>query len=259
MLLLQHTLLILALLLCAVIISSYTPTRHTATRLLCRSTGISVSRRDASRKSMFDPDEDEEGQFKRVVTSYLSNKYKDCKTGVEGSLECRFLCDPVQIAEILRTLLPPVTKDELQKEMDMTMESFKGLQTVDEEVFYNAIIENSYWRQAGALVVKELIFLDSLYAYYHKKQMFLGDDEYNELKSMITWEGSSIANLRGDEALFITAIAAQLRGTPIISDDEYDKLKTDLLSRKSWVVQRQQDSLEKLGLNTFIGYLHRSL
>ena len=213
----------------------------------------------SSRKSMFDPEEDEDGQFKRVVTTYLSNKYKDCKEDAEGSLQCRFLCDPGQISEILRTLLPPVTKDELAQEMAKTMQMFMGLDAVDEEFFYDVLLENSYWAQAGPLVVKELIFLDALYAYYYKKQSYLGDEEYNDLKEMLTWEGSSVASLRGDEALFVTAIAAQLRGTPILTDPEYDRLKSTLLEAKSWVVQRQQDSLEKLGLDTYIGYLHRSL
>lgn len=210
------------------------------------------------RKSMFDPQEDEDGQFKKIVTTYLSSKYKDCKEDADG-LQCRFLCGPAQIRDILSTILPPVTKDELSQEMEKTMLMFEGLDTVDEEVFYDAIIENSYWTQAGPLVVKELIFLDALYAYYFKKQSYLGDEEYNDLKDMLTWEGSSVASLRGDEALFVTAIAAQLRGAPILNDQEYDVLKNDLLEAKSWVVQRQQDSLEKLGLDTFIGYLHRSM
>lgn len=44
-----------------------------------------------------------------------------------------------------------------------------------------------------------------------------------------------------------------------MSDDEYEVLKSELLTQSSWVVKRQPDPLEKLGLNTFLGYLHRSL
>lgn len=205
-------------------------------------------------------EDDEEGEFRRVCENYLENKYRDCREdGPEGSMECRFECNPADIEQILITILPPVTKEELKREVDRTMLNFKGMSSVDEKDFYNAIVGNTYWDRAGSLVVKELIFLDSLYAYYHQKQMFLGDEEYNSLKEMLTWEGSSIATMKGSEALFITAVASNLRGKPILNDAEYEKLKNELKNEKSWVVERKQDSLERLGLDTFLGYLHRSL
>ena len=51
--------------------------------------------------------------------------------------------------------------------------------------------ENSYWKRAGPLVVKELIFLDCIHSYYYDKQSFLEDEDYNELKEMLTWEVSA--------------------------------------------------------------------
>jgi len=205
-------------------------------------------------------EEDEEGEFRLVLDNYLDNKYRDCKEGgPEGSMECRFICDRQNVEDILVTLLPPVTKDELKREVDKTMQAFKGMTTVEPKTFSDVIISNSYWERAGPLVVKELVYLDSLYAYHHNKQMFLGDDEYNSLKDMLTWEGSSVVTMKGAEALFITAVAAHLRGRPILGDGEYEKLKGELKAEKSWVVERKQDSLEKLGLDTFLGYLHRSL
>jgi hypothetical protein len=52
-----------------------------------------------------------------------------------------------------------------------------------------------------------------------------------------------------------------MRGAPFLSDGEYNALKQQLTEQKSWVVARgsNQDGLEKLGLQTFLGYLHRSL
>ena len=213
-----------------------------------------------SRKSSRLFDDDDEGELRSVLENYLDNKYRDCKeTGPEGSMECRFACDRKDIEDLLVTLLPPVSKEELKLEVDTTMERFRGMSTVDPKVFYNAIVTNTYWERAGPLVVKELIYLDSLYAYHRGGQMFLGDDEYNQLKEMLTWEGSSIVTMKGSEALFITAVAAYLRGRPILNDAEYEQLKASLRSEKSWVVERKQDTLEKLGLDTFLGYLHRSL
>ena len=44
----------------------------------------------------------------------------------------------------------------------------------------------------------------------------------------------------------------------VMSNDEYAALKAKLQEEESWVVSRAQDPLEKLGLNTFLGYIHRS-
>ncbi len=44
-----------------------------------------------------------------------------------------------------------------------------------------------------------------------------------------------------------------------MSDDEYSTLKSDLQKQNSWVVNRAMDPLERLGMNTFMGYLHRQL
>lgn len=44
-----------------------------------------------------------------------------------------------------------------------------------------------------------------------------------------------------------------------MDDDEYKALKADLKQKGSWVVNREEDALEKMGLNTFMGYLHRAL
>jgi hypothetical protein len=59
--------------------------------------------------------------------------------------------------------------------------------------------------------------------------------------------------------MLVNAVAASKRGEPILSDAEYQELKHDLTSQGSWVVSRGKDALEKLGLDTFLGYLHRSL
>jgi hypothetical protein len=61
------------------------------------------------------------------------------------------------------------------------------------------------------------------------------------------------------EAQFVSAVAAAKRGEALMEDDEYMALKSELKKEGSWVVNREEDALEKLGLNTFMGYLHRAL
>ena len=139
------------------------------------------------------------------------------------------------------------------------MKKFSASSEIELDPFIDAIQSNTYWSKAGAFVVKELMYLDCLYNYYGKKAALLDDEDYSELKEQLTWEGSDLVNMSGKEAKFLVAVAAYRRGENILGDQEYESLKTQLLAEKSWVVSRQLDGLEKLGVDTFMGYLHRSL
>lgn len=200
-------------------------------------------------------DEDEENLFKKISETYLRNKFEACDRP-EG---CRFSCDKNDATALLKEILPPVTQDELDREVDVVLGSIPSGNDITEIDFIRAVLSNTYWKEAGKLVVKELIFLDALYSNYQKKVQLLNDDVYDELKDSLTWEGSAVAVLRGDEARFIYAVAAYQRGESLMTDDEYEKLKASLVKEKSWVVNRTQDPLEKMGMNTFMGYLHRQL
>ena len=118
----------------------------------------------------------------------------------------------------------------------------------------------SYWLKAGPLVVKELMYLDALFDYYYTKKepKTLNDEDYSELKEMLTWEGSNTATMTGREALFVTAVVASQRGKSIIPDDEYNTLKAELKAKNSWVVTDKTDQMSKLGMNTMLGYLYKS-
>jgi hypothetical protein len=70
--------------------------------------------------------------------------------------------------------------------------------------------------------------------------------DYDELKEMLTWEGSVAASLNAKEARFIYAVASARRGDSIMSDVDYATLKAELNEAGSWVVKREQDPLEKV-------------
>lgn len=188
-----------------------------------------------------------------VAENYLRAKYRAAASA--GGHE---VCDKNDATEILRSILPPVTPAELDDEVGNTLSQFDG-ETITENDFVDAIIGNSYWQSAGSLVVKELIYFDALYAYYKTGKSLLNNEDYETLKDNLSWEGSSVATMNANEAMFVTAVASSKRGQPIMDDDEYKQLKADLVNDKSWVTSRGQDALEKLGLDTFLGYLHRAL
>lgn len=212
-------------------------------------------------RSILDPDlfEDEKEEMIPIAENFVHAKYQQCarEHGHEN-------CNKEDISELLRTLLPPVTTKELASEVEKTLAlimktSGNTEDNIDEDTFVKAIVANSYWRDAGSLVVKELMYFDALYAYYKTGESLLNNDDYEELKENLTWEGSSIASMNKKEAMFVNAVASSKRGLPVLDDAEYASLKADLKAEGSWVVQRGQDALEKLGLDTFLGYLHRAL
>jgi hypothetical protein len=206
-----------------------------------------------------DPLFSEEEEMIPIAEHFVRAKYK-----AAAKAHGHDVCTADDAREVLRSILPPVSPKELQEEVDKTLALVmksnpqNSKDNVNEDDFVKAIVQNSYWRQAGDLVVKEMIYFEALHAYYQAGSSMLDDDDYNELKDNLTWEGSAVPNMRANEALFVTAVAAARRGEPILDDDEYTKLKATLKKDGSWVTNREADVLEKLGINTFMGYLHRA-
>ncbi|KAL3910449.1 MAG: hypothetical protein SGARI_002119, partial [Bacillariaceae sp.] len=198
-------------------------------------------------EELFDGEEDE---MVPIAENFVHAKYQQY-----AHEQGKDACNKDDIAVLLKSLLPPVTPQELQVEVDKTLKTImKDPQNSDDKInedcFVKAIVQNSYWQDAGGLVVKELMLFDSLYAYYQTGESILNNDDYEVLKENLTWEGSSVATMNRQECMFVNAVAASKRGDPILSDGDYKELKTDLKTQGSWVVSRGQDALEKLGLDT---------
>ena len=128
-------------------------------------------------------DDDDNDSFKRIVGNYLMSKFKEC----QGE-ECRMFVDRNEVGGLLKAILPPVNDNELKEVIDSIMTNVGGGDLIDADAFLEAAMFNKYWLSAGSLVVKELIFLDCLYDYYYAKKnpSTLSDDDYSELKEMLT-------------------------------------------------------------------------
>ena len=201
-------------------------------------------------------DNDDSEAFQRIVGNYLKAKFSDC----HGD-DCRMFCDRSEVTTLLKTVLPPVSSKELDIEVAKALKSIGAGDDdlIEADSFLNAVVANTFWTTAGPLVVKELIFLDCLYEYYFReKRSILSNDVYNDLKEMLTWEGSAVVSMNAKEAQFVISVATSKRGQGTLNDADYDILKSELLAAQSWVVTTKQDPLEKMGVETFLGYLHRS-
>jgi hypothetical protein len=108
-------------------------------------------------RSIVDPDlfAGEEEEMLPICRNFVAAKYE--RSAREHGRE---QCNEQNVAELLRSLLPPVTPSELEKEVEKTLalilENPKNTKdSINEESFVEAIVANTYWREAGGLVVKE--------------------------------------------------------------------------------------------------------
>ncbi|MQM14653.1 hypothetical protein Taro_047589 [Colocasia esculenta] len=71
-------------------------------------------------------------------------------------------------------------------------------------------------------------FLQALQAFYYEKKAIMSNEEFDNLKEELMWEGSSVVMLSPDEQKLLEASMAYAAGNPIITDAEFDELKLRL-------------------------------
>lgn len=74
----------------------------------------------------------------------------------------------------------------------------------------------------------EAEFLDALRAFYYDDKPNLTNEEFDNLKEELVWQGSKVAVLSSDEQRFLEASLAYAADKPIMSDAEFDVLKLKL-------------------------------
>lgn len=79
-------------------------------------------------------------------------------------------------------------------------------------------------------------FLQALQAFYYEGKAIMSNEEFDNLKEELMWQGSSVVMLSSDEQKFLEASLAYVSGNPILSDEEFDKLKIKLKTEGSEIV-----------------------
>jgi hypothetical protein len=97
-----------------------------------------------------------------VAEAYVHAKYKQV-----AASHGHKVANKDDIKEVLHSILPPVTPAELAKEEEAILKSLLSHEkntadAIDEDDFVKSIVQNSYWRDAGDIVVKELMYFDSV-------------------------------------------------------------------------------------------------
>ncbi|XP_073285657.1 PGR5-like protein 1A, chloroplastic [Primulina huaijiensis] len=79
-------------------------------------------------------------------------------------------------------------------------------------------------------------FLQALQAFYYEGKATMSNEEFDNLKEELMWEGSSVVMLNPDEQRFLEASMAYVSGEPILTDKEFDELKQKLKMDGSEIV-----------------------
>ncbi|XP_031099144.1 PGR5-like protein 1A, chloroplastic [Ipomoea triloba] len=91
-------------------------------------------------------------------------------------------------------------------------------------------------KEKKSLGEMEQDFLQALQAFYYEGKAIMSNEEFDNLKEELMWEGSSVVMLSADEQRFLEASMAYVSGNPILSDKEFDELKLKLKMDGSEIV-----------------------
>lgn len=86
---------------------------------------------------------------------------------------------------------------------------------------------------------KEQLFLEAMMSYYYDGQPMLSDEEFENLKQELQWEGSKVVVLSKEEKMLLEARMAFKQGRPIMTDAEYDALKQSLAGSSVYTLPRE--------------------
>ncbi|OAY76910.1 PGR5-like protein 1A, chloroplastic, partial [Ananas comosus] len=107
-------------------------------------------------------------------------------------------------------------------------------EVVDSKILPYCSIDKKKEKTVGEL---EQEFLQALQAFYYDKKAIMSNEEFDNLKEELMWEGSSVVMLSPDEQKLLEASMAYVAGKPIMTDAEFDELKMRLKKEGSDIVQ----------------------
>jgi len=92
---------------------------------------------------------------------------------------------------------------------------------------------------------KEKLYIDCCASYNVDKVQLITDEEFEDLKIDLEFEGSPVMMMSRDEIKFLVAKNKYNEGKPIMSDTEFEELRGSLLKRGS-LAPKKEDSVCKL-------------
>lgn len=97
-----------------------------------------------------------------------------------------------------------------------------------QEAFKNAREYDFSKLESYAVGDLEELYIDALWCFHREKRALLSDDEFDELKKVLYKMGSRFPTLKRNEVAFVEASIAWYRGEPLISEEDFQQLKTEI-------------------------------
>lgn len=121
----------------------------------------------------------------------------------------------------------------------------QGADDVDDNISEYCSLDPNGKRPVKELTTadKEAMFLEAMAGYYFDGKSTLSNEEFDNLKQELQWEGSQIMMLTKEEMKLLEARQAYTKGKkpPLMSDQEYDALKDRLKAAGSMVFKMRSD------------------
>ncbi|KAL0296028.1 UNVERIFIED_CONTAM: PGR5-like protein 1A, chloroplastic [Sesamum radiatum] len=159
-------------------------------------------------------------QFKKPFISISS-----LPSAASGVLSIQFRAGKLSFRRRLVVVSPKATTDQpgpVQED-----------EVVDSNVLPYCSLDKNQKKSLGEM---EQDFLQALQAFYYEGKSIMSNEEFDNLKEELMWEGSSVVMLSADEQRFLEASMAYVSGNPILSDKEFDELKQKLKADGSEIV-----------------------
>ncbi|KAJ6393776.1 hypothetical protein OIU77_023084 [Salix suchowensis] len=167
----------------------------------------------------------------RVLTAPIQKPFISSSSSLPSpscSISTRVRFNVKQFSLRRRMLLLP-TKATADQKADQAQEG----EMVDGQILQYCSIDKKEKKSLGEM---EQEFLQALQAFYYEGKAIMSNEEFDNLKEELMWEGSSVVMLSSDEQKFLEASIAYVSGNPILSDKEFDELKMKLKSEGSEIV-----------------------
>jgi len=120
--------------------------------------------------------------------------------------------------------------------------ALKAIDTQQDKSAPTAVEEFVSNGKAMSLFAKEQLYLDCCAAYNVDGETLLTDEEYEKLKTDLTFEGSQVILMSREEIKFMVAANRYNKGKPIMSDEEFDTLRKKLKNKGSLAVKHEAAS-----------------
>ena len=168
----------------------------------------------------------------------MAKSYVQAKLFVEGDGVQTIRRDRANIYQLLIKILPPNSDDiilNINDELENLLAQFKNKNSVEEHEFSSMVLSNQLWERAGETAVKEFIYLDAR-QHAHFACPIISMESLEALEQSLKDDGSTVPQLKDEEAVAICAVASHLVGTPSLGIKERPQDKDNMLSKGTWQI-----------------------